>query len=62
MRDIVKMAKSVMNASKCFECEYGECYKDKKLEKVHCLDRDKHYIYGQYIAPCEYFKAKDKEK
>ena len=61
MRGVAKMAKSVMNASKCFDCMYGESYIDKKLEKVHCTDRDKHYIYGQYIAPCEYFKKKGKE-
>ena len=49
--------------SECENCIYGEVYcTEKKILKVHCDKRDRHYYFGQCI-PCEdRVKRKDEEE
>lgn len=47
--------------SECETCVYGEIFKVGKIEKVHCLYKEKDYYYGQCI-PCEHKQKKRMEE
>lgn len=49
----------VINTSKCLECRYGILNDSNKARvKVYCIEKDKHYYYGQCV-PCENFTKKE---
>lgn len=50
--------KQIINSAKCEGCIYCKIEKldSDKLEMVHCLERDRRYIFGQCIEPCDDFK------
>ncbi len=54
---------TVINSAKCEGCINYEkrTYKDDKLELVHCVVRNKTYVFGQQIAPCEEYRKKDEK-
>jgi hypothetical protein len=53
--------KHIINSAKCEGCI--DCHLERddrdKLELVHCVKRDRKYIYGQYIEPCEEYIKKE---
>jgi len=46
----------VNNSAKCEGCAACTIDKVNGLETVHCADRDRSWIFGQYIEPCEEFR------
>lgn len=52
----------MITSSKCEGCVHCRIEKDDadKLEMVHCLEREKRYIFGQYIEPCEEYKREER--
>lgn len=50
--------KQIICSAKCEGCV--NCRIEKKetdtLEMVHCIERNKRYIFGQYIEPCDNYK------
>lgn len=51
--------KTISNSAKCEGCIYCELLKDNKIENVYCTDRNRKWIFGQHIEPCNNYKKKD---
>ena len=50
--------RAVNNSAKCEGCVDCEISKINGLETVHCNDRNRDWIFGQVIEPCEFFRKK----
>lgn len=55
--------KTVTNTKDCADCINCELRKSKndKLDLIYCFDKNKQYIWGQYISPCENYKKKEEK-
>lgn len=56
------MSKAINNSSKCEYCVDCRTYKIDRIEMVHCNDRDRNWIFGQVIMPCENYRKKDNKE
>ena len=50
---MAKQSENMINTSECKECEHGSLEKISKSKiLVHCNDKGRCYLYGQYV-PCD---------